>query len=102
MIHITGNNSTYTVEPSFQKEINARVAGIWLGNPTKHSWVILRKAKGDHLDRVHSDQNVLKMIKWGRLVLIIGGQESQTQGTSGSSPFRSDGSRDGQAGGWSA
>jgi hypothetical protein len=29
---------------------------------------ILREAKRDHLDRVHSDQMLLKMIRWGRLV----------------------------------
>jgi hypothetical protein len=34
----------------------------WLINPTTHSRDILRKAKGDHLDRVHLDQKVLKMI----------------------------------------
>jgi hypothetical protein len=49
-----------------------------LGNPTRHSRDVLRKAKGDHLDRVHSDQMVLKIIRWGRPVLVIGGQESQT------------------------
>ncbi len=45
--------------------------GILLG-------IILHKAKGYHLDRVHSDQKILEMIRWGRLVLVIGGQESQT------------------------
>jgi hypothetical protein len=34
----------------------------------------LRKAKGDHLDRVHSDQKVLEIIRYGRLVLLIGGK----------------------------
>jgi hypothetical protein len=29
---------------------------------------ILVQAKGDHLDRVHSDQMVLEMIRRGRLV----------------------------------
>ncbi len=29
---------------------------------------ILLQAKGDHLDRVHSDQMVLEMIRRGRLV----------------------------------
>jgi hypothetical protein len=38
---------------------------------------ILRNAKGDHVDQVHSDQMVLEMIRQGRLVLVIGGQESQ-------------------------
>jgi hypothetical protein len=42
-----------------------------------HSRDILGKAKGDHLDRAHSDQMVLEMIRQGRLVLVIGGQESQ-------------------------
>jgi hypothetical protein len=36
----------------------------------------VRKAKGDHLDAVHSDQKVLEMIMWGRLVFLIKGQES--------------------------
>jgi hypothetical protein len=37
----------------------------------------LLKAKGDHLDRVHPDEMVLEMVRWGRLVLFIGSQESQ-------------------------
>ncbi len=36
--------------------------------PTMRSRDILLHAKRDHLDRVHSDQIVLKMIWWGRLV----------------------------------
>ncbi len=43
-----------------------------------HSRDILRKAKGDHLDGVHPDQIVLKMIRQGRLVFVIRGQESQS------------------------
>jgi hypothetical protein len=35
---------------------------------TMHSRDILLQAKGDHLDRVHSDQMVLEMIRQGRLV----------------------------------
>ncbi len=31
-----------------------------IGNPTRHSKDILRKAKGNDLDQVHSDQMVLK------------------------------------------
>jgi hypothetical protein len=46
-----------------------------IGDPTMHSRDVLRNAKGDHFDRVHSDQMVLKMIRWERLV--IGGQASQ-------------------------
>ncbi len=43
------------------------VAGIlWV--PTMHSTDILLQAKGDHLDRVHSDQMVLRMTRRGRLV----------------------------------
>jgi hypothetical protein len=53
-----------------------RVAGINQGL-TGHSKDILRKATGDHLDQVHSDQKVLEMIRRGRLVLVIRGQESQ-------------------------
>jgi hypothetical protein len=44
---------------------------------TGFSWGILL-AKGDHLDRVHSDQKVHKVIRRGRLVLVIGDQESQS------------------------
>ncbi len=35
---------------------------------TMHSREILRHAKGDHLDQVHSDQIVNEMIRQGRLV----------------------------------
>ncbi len=42
----------------------------------RHSRDILHKE--DHLDRVHSDQKVLKIIRQGRLVFVIGSQESQT------------------------
>jgi hypothetical protein len=37
--------------------------------PSMRSKDILLQAKGDHLGLVHSDQVVLKMIMWGRLVL---------------------------------
>jgi hypothetical protein len=47
-----------------------RVARISWG-PTGHSRDILHKAKGDHIDRVHSDQKVLEMIRQGRLILVI-------------------------------
>ncbi len=51
-----------------------RVAGrLWV--PTVHSRGILLQAKGDHLDRVHSDQTVLKMIRQGKLV-----QQSRSSG----------------------
>jgi hypothetical protein len=78
-----------------------KVAGINQG-PTGSSRGILHQAKGDHLYQVHSYQKVLNVIRWGRLVLVIGGQESQNllKGPSGLSPLRSDGSRDGQVGGW--
>jgi hypothetical protein len=33
-----------------------------------HSREILLQAKGDHLGGVHSDQMVLEMIMWGRLI----------------------------------
>ncbi len=39
---------------------------------------ILRKAKGDHLDRVNSDQMVLEINRQGRLVIVIRGQDAQT------------------------
>jgi hypothetical protein len=59
---------------------------------------ILHKAKRDHLDQVHSDQKFLKMIRRGRLVLFIGGQESRNwlKGLSGSSQLKPDGSHDSQ------
>jgi hypothetical protein len=41
-----------------------RVTGI-LQVATMHSRDILLQAKGDHLDRVHSDQMVLDMIRQG-------------------------------------
>jgi hypothetical protein len=37
----------------------------------------IAQAKGDHLDRVHSDQVVLEMIRRGRLFFVIEGKESQ-------------------------
>jgi hypothetical protein len=48
-----------------------------------HSSYILSKApycarpRGDNLDQVHSDQKDLEAIRQGRLVLFIGGKESQ-------------------------
>jgi hypothetical protein len=44
-----------------------RAAGILLV-PTMRSRDILHQAKEDYLDRVHSDQMVLKTIRQGRLV----------------------------------
>ncbi len=44
-----------------------------MGDPTKYSGDILCNAKGDY-----SDQKVLEMIRGERLVLVNGGQESQT------------------------
>jgi hypothetical protein len=41
-----------------------------------HSSDILSKAKGSHLVQVHSDQMDVEMIRRGRLVFVIGGQES--------------------------
>ncbi len=82
-----------------------RVVGIsW--RPTGCSMGILHKAKGNYLDWVHSDQKALKVIRQGRLVLVIEGQASHTQlkRPLGLSQLRSDGSSDGsdgQAGGWS-
>jgi hypothetical protein len=59
----------------------------------------LHKAKGDCLNRVHSDQIVFRQSD-GRLGLVrgtIGAQAKLTQrGPSGLSPVRSNGSRDGQ------
>jgi hypothetical protein len=46
-----------------------------------HSRNMLRNAKGDHLEHVHSDQMVLEIIRWGRLVLFIGGQGRSSKKT---------------------
>ncbi len=59
-------HSAVPVEFHNYKDSVMKAAGT-LRVPTKHSRDILHKAKEDHLDRVHSDQMVLKMII-GRLV----------------------------------
>jgi hypothetical protein len=60
-------HSAVPVEFCNSKDSVMRVAGIlWV--PTMCSKYILHQAKGDHLDRVHTDQMVLKMIRRGRLV----------------------------------
>jgi hypothetical protein len=51
-----------------------RVAGI---NREPTGTCVLPNAKGDHLDRVYSDQKVLAVIRQGRLVLVNRGKESQ-------------------------
>jgi hypothetical protein len=63
MIHIT-KNKRY-----IHSQLNRLSSGIYskgskdlLGNPAMQSRDILRKAKGNHLDQVHSDQKVLEMI----------------------------------------
>jgi hypothetical protein len=49
----------------FSQRKNARVTRInWGALLCKLSRDILRKAKGDHLVRVHSDEKVLEMIRW--------------------------------------
>jgi hypothetical protein len=59
--------SVILVEFYGYKDSVMRVAGLlWV--PTMHSRDILLQAKRDHLDRVHSDQMVLEMIRRGRLV----------------------------------
>jgi hypothetical protein len=62
-----------------------------------HSRDILLKAKGDHLDLVHTDQKVLETIRRGRPRV----SKLTQRRLSGSKPLRSDGSCDSQAGGWS-
>jgi hypothetical protein len=47
-----------------------RAARINWGNPTRHSSDILHKAKGDHLDQVHSDQKVLATFRRGSWSLL--------------------------------
>jgi hypothetical protein len=41
-------------------------------------------------NQVHSDQKVLKIIRRGRLVLVIGGQESQTSSSDNQAQVPSD------------
>ncbi len=48
-----------------------------IGDPTICSRDILCIAKQDYFDWVQSDQMVPRMIRWGRLVFVIGDQESQ-------------------------
>jgi hypothetical protein len=55
---------------------------------TGHSWDILHKAKGDDLGQVHSDQNVLEMIRRGRPVLVIRGKESQSSSRDHQAPTK--------------
>jgi hypothetical protein len=66
----------------------------------------VQQAKGDCPECVHSDQMVLGTVRWE-----TGSRESWPKalktklaqgGLSGSSPLRSDGSHDGQAGGWNS
>ncbi len=68
-----------------------------------HSRGILQQARGNYPDPVHSDQMFLGTVRWE-----AGSRERQPKtlktklaqgGPSGSSPLRSDGYRDGQAGG---
>jgi hypothetical protein len=47
-----------------------RVARVSWG-PTGRSRDILRKVQGDHRNLVHTGKKVLKMIRQGRLVLVI-------------------------------
>jgi hypothetical protein len=60
-------HSSVQVEFHNNKDSFLRAAEI-LQAPTMCSRDILQQAKGDHLDRVHSVQMVLKMIRQGRLV----------------------------------
>jgi hypothetical protein len=69
--------------------------------------VILQQAKGDISDRVHSDQMVLGIVRQEagsqkRLLKALKTNLTHQGGPSGSSPLRSDGSRDGMTGGWTS
>ncbi len=70
----TGYNTQYNGQSVYlsKSSFQGKVARI-IRDTTMHSKDILRKAKGDHLDRVHSDQIVLQTIRWGRLILCTGG-----------------------------
>jgi hypothetical protein len=63
----TNRPSSVPVEIHNYNDRVMRVAGR-LQVPTMHSGGILLQAKGDHLDRVHSDKMVLKKIRQGSLV----------------------------------
>jgi hypothetical protein len=78
-----------------------RVDGISWGTYW-HSRDILLKVKGDHRDQVHSDRKILTVIGWGRMILVVGGQESQTSARDQQARVHSDDSFDGQVGSWSA
>ncbi len=60
------------------------------------------QSQGDHLDRVHSDQMVLKMIRRGDWSLLLETKSLKTTSrkTIRFGPLRSDGSHDSQEGGW--
>jgi hypothetical protein len=61
----------YKVERSFWNILLEKVGGFTvIRDPTMHPRDILRKAKGDHLDRVHSDHTVLELIRRERLVFF--------------------------------
>jgi hypothetical protein len=51
-------------------ELRAKIADAQLG--------IVLKLRGNNIAKVNSDQMDLKMIRRGRLVISMGGQESQT------------------------
>jgi hypothetical protein len=50
-----------------------------MGSPIRRSRGILHKAKGDHLDRVHSDQKVLEMIRHGGWSLLSEAKSLKTR-----------------------
>jgi hypothetical protein len=81
------------------KNIKRESSQDYSGHPTMCSREILHKSMEDHPGQGHSGQVVLGMIKRGRLVLVIGCQESQASSRrlSGLSPFRSDSSLDSPA-----
>jgi hypothetical protein len=60
-------NSAVLVEFHNHKDSVMRAAEI-LRAPIMRSRDILHQAEGDHLDQVHSDQMVLEMIRWRRMV----------------------------------
>jgi hypothetical protein len=69
----SADRGTYTYNQlncHFNQRKIIRVPGINWG-PIGCSRGILCQAKGDYLDRVHSDQKVLEVIRWGRLVPIV-------------------------------
>jgi hypothetical protein len=65
------------VEPLFLLGEHNECSQDWLVNLLGSQGTYCTRPREDHLDRVYSDQKVLEVIRWGRLVLFIGSQDTQ-------------------------